>query len=159
MSAPPAVEASATAALLARGVCRAFGQLGYAVLVEFPLVSGRRADLLCLGKAGDFVIVEIKRSVADFRADRKWVTYRDFADRLYFAVPDHFPQVLIPEECGLMVADPFGAALLRNGRATPLQRRATARPHLALCASGCDAAAAPTRPRGPPSRRAVKRLR
>jgi len=120
MSAPPALEALATAALLARGVCRAFGQLGYAVLVEFPLVSGRRADLLCLGKAGDFVIVEIKSSVADFRADRKWVTYRDFADRLYFAVPDHFPQALIPEECGLMVADSFGAGLLREGRTTPL---------------------------------------
>jgi len=28
--------------------------------------------------------------------------------------------VLIPEECGLMVADSFGAALLREGRATPL---------------------------------------
>ena len=44
----------------------------------------------------------------------------DFADRLYFAVPDHFPQALIPEECGLMVADPFGAALLRDGLAMPL---------------------------------------
>jgi len=27
---------------------------------------------------------------------------------------------LIPEECGLMVADPFGAVLLREARATPL---------------------------------------
>src|SRR6266478_9531278 len=120
MSASPIADASAAAAPLARGVCRAFGQLGYAVLVEFPLANGRRADLLCLGKAGDFAIVEIKTSVADFRADRKWVTYRDFADRLYFAVPDHFPRGLIPEECGLMVADPFCAALLRNGRPTPL---------------------------------------
>jgi len=66
------------------------------------------------------VIVEIKSSVADFRGDRKWASYRDFADRLYFAVPDHFPQGLIPEECGLMVADPFGAAVLRDGRTTPL---------------------------------------
>jgi hypothetical protein len=120
MSLPPAAEATAPAALLARGVCRALDQLGYASLVEFPLANGRRADILGLGKAGDIVIVEIKISVADFRADRKWVIYRDFADRLYFAVPNHFPQVLIPEECGLMVADPFGAALLRAGRATPL---------------------------------------
>jgi hypothetical protein len=120
MSAPPAAESSATAVLLARGVCRALDQLGYAALVEFPLANGRRADILCLGKAGDFAIVEIKSSVADFRADRKWLTYRDFADRLYFAVPEHFPQVLIPEECGLMVADPFGAAVLRHGRPTPL---------------------------------------
>jgi len=108
------------AALLARGVCRALGQLGYASLVEFPLANGRRADILALGRAGEFVIIEVKISPADFRADRKWTTYRDFSDRLYFAVPSDFPQVLIPEECGLMVADSFGAALLRDGSPTPL---------------------------------------
>jgi hypothetical protein len=120
MSASPDIDSAATASLLARGICRALDQLGYASLVEFPLINGRRADILGLGKAGDLLIVEIKSSVADFRADRKWASYRDFADRLYFAVPDHFPQGLIPEECGLMVADPFGAALLRGGQATPL---------------------------------------
>ena len=120
MSAPPGIDSTATAALLSRGTCRALDQLGYASLVEFPLSNGRRADILGLGKTGDLLIVEIKSSVADFRADRKWASYRDFADRLYFAVPNHFPQVLIPEECGLMVADPFGAALLRDGRTTPL---------------------------------------
>jgi hypothetical protein len=108
------------AALMARGVCRAIGQLGYASLVEFPLANGRRADILALGKAGEFVIVEIKSSVADFRADRKWAAYRDFSDRLYFAVANDFPRVLIPEECGLMVADAFGAAVLRDGASTPL---------------------------------------
>ena len=120
MSASPGIDSTATAALLARGICRALEQLGYASLVEFPLINGRRADILGLGKAGDLLIVEIKSSVADFRADHKWASYRDFADRLYFAVPNHFPQGLIPEECGLMVADPFGAALLRDGRTTPL---------------------------------------
>jgi hypothetical protein len=120
MSASPGIDSTATAALLARGICRALEQLGYASLVEFPLINGRRADILGLGKAGDLLIVEIKSSVADFRADHKWASYRDFADRLYFAVPNHFPQALIPEECGLMVADPFGASLLRDGRTTPL---------------------------------------
>ena len=115
MSAPPV-----TAALLARGVCRALTQLGYASLVEFPLANGRRADVLALGSTGDLVIVEVKSSVADFRADQKWPAYRDFSDRLYFAVATGFPTVLIPEECGLMVADPFGAVLLREARATPL---------------------------------------
>src|ERR1700719_4696547 len=109
-----------SAALLTRGTCRALEQLGYASLVEFPLANGRRADILALGKTGDLVIVEIKSSVADFRADRKWATYREFADRLYFAVPNEFPALLIPEECGLIVADAFGAALLRHGVATPL---------------------------------------
>jgi hypothetical protein len=108
------------AALLARGVCRALEQLAYTSLVEFPLANGRRADVLALGQSGDLVIVEIKSSVADFRADRKWTAYRDFSDRLYFAVPNEFPRALIPEECGLIVADPFGAALLRDGSTTPL---------------------------------------
>jgi hypothetical protein len=115
------------ASLLARGVCRAFEHLGYASLLEFPLANGRRADIVALGRAGDLVIVEIKSSVADFRADRKWGSYRDFADRLYFAVPSDFPVVLIPEECGLIVADPFGAAILRDGAAAtlaPARRRA-----------------------------------
>jgi len=94
-----------TAALLARGICRALEQLGYTSLVEFPLINGRRADIIALGKTGDLMIVEIKTSVADFRADRKWTAYRDFSDRLYFAVPNDFPRALIPDECGLMVAD------------------------------------------------------
>jgi hypothetical protein len=100
---------------LARGICRALTQLGFASLVEFPLASGRRADILAVGKAGELIIIEIKSSVADFRSDRKWTTYRDFADRLYFAVPNDFPGVLIPEDCGLIVADGFGAAILRHG--------------------------------------------
>ena len=114
------VSPPATAALLARSTCRALEQLGYASLLEFPLANGRRADILALGKSGDLIIVEIKSSVADFRADRKWAAYREFADRLYFAVPNEFPALLIPEECGLIVADAFGAAVLRHGAATPL---------------------------------------
>jgi hypothetical protein len=112
--------APATAVLLARSTCRALDQLGYASLVEFPLANGRRDDILALGKSGDLMIVEIKSSVADFRADRKWAAYRAFADRLYFAVPNEFPALLIPEECGLIVADAFGAAVLRHGVAAPL---------------------------------------
>ena len=109
-----------SAALLTRGACRALEQLGYVSLVEFPLANGRRADILALGKTGDLVIVEIKSSVADFRADRKWGNYRDFSDRLYFAVPNDFPRPLIPDECGLMVADAFSAVVLRDGSTTRL---------------------------------------
>jgi len=112
-----------SATLLTRGACRALEQLGYVSLVEFPLANGRRADILALGKTGDLVIVEIKSSVADFRADRKWSNYRDFSDRLYFAVPNDFPRPLIPDECGLMVADSFTAAVLRDGSTTKLNAR------------------------------------
>jgi hypothetical protein len=108
------------ASLLARGVCRALGQLGYAPLVEFPLANGRRADVLALGRRGEVIAVEIKSSVADFRADQKWRSYRDFADRLYFAVASGFPTALIPDDCGLMVADAFAAAVLRDGQTISL---------------------------------------
>lgn len=109
---------------LARGVARAFAQGGFAAIAEVPLADGRRADLLALGRDGSLVIVEIKSSVADFRADRKWPGYRQWCDRLYFAVPEGFPLELIPEECGLMQADGFGAAILREA---PVQKLAPAR--------------------------------
>ncbi len=116
----PSAADPRAATLLVRGVCRALDQLGYASLVEFPLVNGRRTDVLAVGKHGELIAVEIKSSVADFRADQKWPSYREFADRLYFAVANGFPIALIPEDCGLMVADAFGAAVLREGQAAPL---------------------------------------
>jgi len=81
--------------------------------------------VLALAGSGELVIVEIKSSPADFCADRKWPCYLDCADRLYFAVPPDFPTALIPEQCGLMVADAFGAAILRPGqtRRLPAARR------------------------------------
>src|ERR1700761_6571602 len=123
----PDLKQADTAPVLARGICRALAQLGYAGLVEFPLANGRRADILALAKTGDSIIVEIKSSVADFRSDRKWSEYRAFADRLYFAVPGGFPAALIPEDCGLMVADGFGATIIRHGSTSalaPARRRA-----------------------------------
>jgi hypothetical protein len=95
-------------------------QLGYAALVEFPLANGRRTDVLAVGRRGEIIAVEVKSSVADFRADQKWPSYREFADRLYFAVASGFPTALIPDDCGLMVADAFGAAVLRDGQTISL---------------------------------------
>jgi hypothetical protein len=105
---------------LARGTARALAQRGLATLWEVPLANGRRADLLALGRDNGLLIVEIKSSVTDFKSDRKWPDYRDFCDRLAFAVPGDFPHGLIPEECGLIVADPFGAVILREGLHVPL---------------------------------------
>ncbi len=122
---------------LCRGVCRALAHRGFATLSEVSLANGRRADVLALGRDGELVIVEIKSSVADFKNDRKWPEYRAFCDRLYFAVPGAFPQELIPEECGLIVADGFGAAVLREGFAAPLaaaRRRAVLLRFAALAA-------------------------
>jgi hypothetical protein len=113
--------------LLARGVCRALVQHGWAVLTEVTLVNGRRADVLALQPDGDIVIIEVKSSIEDFRADRKWREYRDFCDALYFAVSDGFPTEVISAECGLIAADPFGAEILRPApviRLAPARRKA-----------------------------------
>src|SRR5712675_1041233 len=99
---------------LARGISRALAHRGFATLLEVSLANGRRADVLALARDGELIVVEIKSSVADFKSDRKWREYRDFCDRLYFAVPAGFPTELIPEDCGLILADPFGAAIIRE---------------------------------------------
>jgi len=113
--------------LLARGVCRALVQYGWAVLTEVTLANGRRADVLALASNGDIAIIEVKSSIEDFRADRKWSEYREFCDALYFAVPDGFPTELIPAECGLIAADAFAAEILRVApiiRLAPARRKA-----------------------------------
>ena len=110
---PPDRRQSPTALQVQRGVRRLFAEMGCVSLPEFSLANGRRADVIALCPAGRLTIVEIKSSVADFRADRKWPDYRDFCDRFFFAIPETVPESLIPEECGLIVADAFGAAVLR----------------------------------------------
>ena len=121
------LEIRDTLPTICRGVTRALTQRGFATLAEVSFADGRRADVLALGRDGSLVIVEIKSSVADFRADRKWPDYRQWCDRLYFAVPEGFPLELIPNECGLMQADGFGAAILREApsqKLDPARRRA-----------------------------------
>lgn len=125
---PPAVSQAAengnhrrnTAALLARGLTRFHGDLGLVCLTEFTLRSGRRADLLCLDPKGGLTIIEIKSSVEDFRSDQKWPDYLEFCDRFYFAVPESFPQALIPGDQGLLVADAYGATLIREAETRKL---------------------------------------
>lgn len=103
-----------------RGVCRHLFDLGCAVLTEFSLANHRRADVIGLDENGAFVIVEVKVSVADFRGDSKWPEYEAFCDRLYFAVPPEFPNEMIPDTTGLMVADSWGAEVLREAPDTGL---------------------------------------
>jgi hypothetical protein len=98
---------------LARGISRMLGAAGQTCLHEFTLRNGRRADVMAMASDGTFTIIEIKTSVNDFRSDSKWPDYLDYCDHFYFAVPENFPQELIPEACGLIVADAYGAVILR----------------------------------------------
>ncbi len=108
------IGAAALTQQVTRGVCRGLWDLGYRTLTEFGLANGRRADVIGLGGNGEVVIVEVKISTADFLADQKWPDYQAFCDRLSFAVPPAFPQEILPAACGLMVADAYGAEVLRQ---------------------------------------------
>jgi hypothetical protein len=103
---------SPTALKIARGTTRLLHSFGFSVLSELPLASGRRADLVALGTGGEIWIVEIKSSVADFRADRKWIDYRLHCDRLFFATALDVPCEIFPPDAGLIVADAFGASIV-----------------------------------------------
>jgi hypothetical protein len=116
---PFAAPASA-ATRLARGVTRALHDLGQASLTEFTLRSGRRVDAIGLDPGGRLTIVEIKSSLEDFRADRKWRDYLDYCDRFFFAVAEDFPQEVLPGDCGLMIADGYGAVVRREAPLLPL---------------------------------------
>src|SRR4051794_30271339 len=103
---------SPTALAVARGSTRLLHSLGFSVVPELPLASGRRADLVALGADGEIWIVEIKSSIADFRADRKWIDYRAHCDRLFFATTLEVPCEIFPPDTGLIVADAFGASIV-----------------------------------------------
>ncbi len=103
-----------------RGLARLLRAHGLAGIPEFKLPNGRRADVAALSDKGAIWIVEIKSSVADFRADSKWPEYNEFCDRFWFAVAPDFPRDLIPEETGLILADRFGGDIERQAPETAL---------------------------------------
>jgi hypothetical protein len=109
-----------TTGAVTRGAARLLVSMGYAPLAEVCLPNGRRADLMALGPKGDIVIVEVKSGRDDFLTDRKWGEYRPYCDSFYFAVSPDFPQDLLPDEPGLMVADAFGGAVVRETENVPL---------------------------------------
>jgi hypothetical protein len=123
--APPAAQE------VARGITRLFFRQDLFSLCEVPLPNGRRADMMALDAKGMLTIVEIKVSRADLLGDRKWPDYLDYCDRFFWAVPAAFELSLFEEEgfrpatCGLIVADRYDAAVVRDAavRKLPPARR------------------------------------
>jgi hypothetical protein len=112
---------------LMRGAARLLWNLGYSAIPEFILPDGRRADLAAVGRKGEITIIEVKSGVADFKADNKWTDYAGYCDRFYFAVSERFPHDLIPAETGLIIADGFGGAIVRDSdemKLAPARRKA-----------------------------------
>lgn len=121
-----------------RATARLCLRLGWAPLHEVALPNGRRADILALRPDGCFACIEVKSGPRDFLTDQKWQDYREFADELFFAVDADFPQTLLPDETGLIVAAGLEAELLRDAPAHPLPsaRRRALLQRFALLAAG-----------------------
>jgi hypothetical protein len=103
-----------TTSAVTRGAGRLMAAMGYAPLIEVALPNGRRADIMALGPRGEIAIAEVKSSLEDFRTDHKWGEYLPYCDAFYFAVAPEFPRHILPGEPGLIVADAFGGAVLRE---------------------------------------------
>lgn len=113
------------AAEVARGVTRLFCRHDLFAMCEVPLPNGRRADLMAIGPRGELTIVEIKVSKADLLGDQKWTDYLDYCDRFFWAVPQFLATLLdeerfLPGEAGLLVADRYDAAVMREPASRPL---------------------------------------
>lgn len=105
---------SEKALMVRHGVQKLFLRLGIPVLSELPLADGRRADLVGIDRKGGVIIVEIKSSIGDLKADHKWPDYRAHCDRLYFASHSEVPIELFPEDCGFILADGFDGYITRE---------------------------------------------
>ena len=116
-----------TAGEVGRGTSRLLLAEGMSPIGEFTLPNGRRLDVAALAADGSIAGVEIKVSLADLRADSKWPEYLDYCDLFFFAVPPEFPQAVLPSTTGLIVADRFGGAIVRQSprqKMSPARRRA-----------------------------------
>jgi hypothetical protein len=140
---------SPTAVAIARGTTRLMHSLGFSVVAELPLASGRRADLVALGGDGELWIVEIKSSVTDFRADQKWSDYRLHCDRLFFATAPEVPRQIFPPEAGVIVADAFGASIMSEAPEHRLHAATRKRMMLSFARAAALRLAALADPEGP----------
>jgi hypothetical protein len=111
---------------VARGVTRMLLRHDIATIGEVPLDGGRRADLMALDARGNILIVEIKVSRADLLGDAKWTDYLAHCDRFFWAVPEGFDlrpfeqEGFLPARAGLIVADRYDAAVVREAATVPL---------------------------------------
>ena len=113
-------ETGRSVAHVTRGVSRFMRSLDRSSLTEVVLASNRRADILSIGPTGEIWIIETKSSLDDLRTDRKWPDYRLYCDRLFFAADQSVPIDHFPEDTGFILADGYGAAILREAPLHPL---------------------------------------
>lgn len=69
-----------------------------------------RADVMSVSMRGDFILGEVKSSARDFLSDKKWPSYLEYCNRLFFILDN--PTYLkighkIPKGIGIMVVYPL----------------------------------------------------
>lgn len=147
-------DAALVAAQVARGVCRMLLRHDLVAIGEVPLDGGRRADLMAIDARGNIAIVEIKVSRADLMGDGKWTDYLAHCDRYFWAVPTGFDlapldmPAFLPERAGLIVADRYDAAIVREARLHPLASATRRKSTLAFARRGARRVIALTDPEG-----------
>ena len=120
------LDSTLCAADVARGVVRMLLRHDLVAMAEVPLDGGRRADLMAIDARGQLIVVEIKVSRADLLGDGKWPDYLAHCDRYYWAVPAGFDiapldgAAFLPERTGVIVADRYDAAIVREAHTNPL---------------------------------------
>ena len=100
-------------------IARSYYEQGNGVLREFKLRIKRRVDLVTINDKGWITIIEIKSSVADFRNDKKWNEYIEWADQFYFGVAHYFPIEILPKEHGIITTDGFD---MHEAQPSPVQK-------------------------------------
>lgn len=125
LDSPCFADAPPIAAEVARGVTRLFCRQDLFSICEVPLTNGRRADLMAIDAKGGLTIVEIKVAKSDLVGDCKWTDYLGYCDRFFWAVPPSLAAICegeryLPSEAGLIVADRYDAALVREAAHRPL---------------------------------------
>ncbi len=125
LDSPCFTDAPPIAGEVARGVTRLFCRQDLFAICEMQLPNGRRADLMAIDGKGGLTIVEIKVAKADLLGDGKWRDYLEYCDRFFWAVPPHLAAIcegerFLPREAGLIVADRYDAAIVRDAAHRPL---------------------------------------
>lgn len=108
-----------------RGTARLLLRHDCLTVTEVSLGNGRRADLMGLCAKGFVTIVEVKTSRSDLLGDGKWTEYLDYCDRFFWAVPIALAGLLdrtemLPDRAGLIIADRYDAAIVREAASIPL---------------------------------------
>lgn len=106
--------------LLARGVSRHLRSHDFVTVEELVPTSGLRVDVMALGPKGEIWVIECKSCRADFQSDQKWAGYLAWCDRFFWAVDTDFPNEMLPDGTGLIIADAYDAEIIRMGPETKL---------------------------------------